>query len=66
MELELSQMLILFACVFLGGLVDSIAGGGGLITLPAYYAVRIPPHIALGTNQLANSICTPTALLRFL
>ena len=39
MEIEFSQMMVLFACVFLGGLVDSIAGGGGLITLPAYYAV---------------------------
>ena len=54
MELELSQMLILFACVFLGGLVDSIAGGGGLITLPAYYAVGIPAHMALGTNKFAK------------
>ena len=59
-------MLILFACVFLGGLVDSIAGGGGLITLPAYYAVGIPAHMALGTNKFANSIGTLTALLRFL
>ena len=66
MELELPQMLILFACVFLGGLVDSIAGGGGLITLPAYYAVGIPAHMALGTNKFANSIGTLTALLRFL
>ena len=47
MEIEFSQMLVLFACVFLGGLVDSIAGGGGLITLPAYYAVGIPAHMAL-------------------
>ena len=30
MEIEFSQMMVLFACVFLGGLVDSIAGGGGL------------------------------------
>ena len=44
MDLTISQMLVLFVCVFFGGLVDSIAGGGGLITLPAYYAVGIPPH----------------------
>lgn len=58
--------LILFACIFLGGLVDSIAGGGGLITLPAYYAVGIPPHMALGTNKFASSIGTFTASLRFI
>lgn len=59
-------MIILFACIFLGGLVDSIAGGGGLITLPAYYAVGIPPHMALGTNKFASSIGTFTATLRFI
>lgn len=58
--------LILFACIFLGGLVDSIAGGGGLITLPAYYAVGISPHMALGTNKFASSIGTFTASLRFI
>ena len=65
MEIEFSQMLVLFACVFLGGLVDSIAGGGGLITLPAYYAVGIPAHMALGTNKFANAIGTLTASVRF-
>ncbi len=65
MDLTISQMLVLFVCVFFGGLVDSIAGGGGLITLPAYYAVGIPPHVALGTNKFANCIGTFTASLRF-
>lgn len=37
----------------MGGFVDSIAGGGGLITLPALLSIGIPPHIALGTNKLA-------------
>lgn len=59
-------MIILFACIFLGGLVDSIAGGGGLIALPAYYAVGLPPHMALGTNKFASSIGTFTATLRFI
>lgn len=60
------SMWILFACIFLGGLVDSIAGGGGLITLPAYYAAGIPPHMALGTNKFASSIGTLTASFRFI
>ena len=59
-------MIILFACIFLGGLVDSIAVGGGLITLPAYYAVGLPPHMALGTNKFASSIVSFTATLRFI
>ena len=44
--------------VFLAGFVDSIAGGGGLISLPAYYLTGIPPHTALGTNKLSSSIGT--------
>lgn len=53
-------------CIFIGGVVDSIAGGGGLITLPAYYAFGVPPHVALGTNKLASTFGTLTATLRYI
>lgn len=59
-------MWILYVCIFIGGFVDSIAGGGGLITLPAYYAAGIPPHMSLGTNKFASSIGTLTASARFI
>ena len=52
------QLLILCPLVFLAGFVDSIAGGGGLISLPAYYLAGLPPHFALGTNKLSSSIGT--------
>jgi len=52
------QLLIACPLVFLAGFVDSIAGGGGLISLPAYYLTGIPPHTALGTNKLSSSIGT--------
>lgn len=42
--------------VFLAGFVDSIAGGGGLISLPAYLFVGLPPHLASGTNKVVNSM----------
>ena len=58
--------LVLFFCVFLAGFVDSIAGGGGLISLPAYYAVGIPPHVALGTNKFSATIGTLFASVRFI
>jgi len=61
------QLLIACPLVFLAGFVDSIAGGGGLISLPAYYLVGLPPHMALGTNKLSSSIGTvfsTTAYLR--
>ena len=42
----------LLAIAALGaGTVDAIAGGGGLITLPALLAAGLPPHVALGTNK---------------
>jgi len=36
---------------FAAGLVDAIAGGGGLLTVPALLAAGLPPHLALGTNK---------------
>jgi len=47
------------------GFVDSIAGGGGLITVPALLAVGLPPHLALGTNKLASTMGVTTALRRY-
>src|SRR3990167_2348298 len=51
-------LVILFATGLMAATVDAIAGGGGLISLPVLLVVGIPPHIALGTNKLQNSIGT--------
>lgn len=42
---------VLTLTAFCAGTVDAIAGGGGLITLPALLAAGLPPHLALGTNK---------------
>ena len=42
---------IVFITYFIGGIVDAVCGGGGLITLPVLFAVGVPAHIAVGTNQ---------------
>src|SRR5262245_20267054 len=42
----------LFGTGLVAGFVDSIAGGGGLITLPVLLSVGLPPQLALGTNKL--------------
>ena len=55
MELTFLHFLIVCPLVFLGGFVDAIAGGGGLITLPAYLIAGVPVHLALGTNKLSAS-----------
>jgi len=43
---------LLFLTGLAAGFVDSIAGGGGLITLPVLLSVGMPPQTALGTNKL--------------
>ena len=58
--------LIICPLVFLGGLVDAVAGGGGLITLPAYLLAGLPPHLASGTNKCGNAFGTFLSTGRFL
>jgi uncharacterized membrane protein YfcA len=64
-DLPYTTLAILFAVAFLGGFIDSIAGGGGIITVPALLAVGIPPHMALGTNKLQASFGSLTAALNY-
>jgi uncharacterized membrane protein YfcA len=52
---------LLFLTAFFAGLVDSIAGGGGIITLPVMLSLGFPPHIALGTNKFQASFGSFTA-----
>lgn len=58
--------LIVCPLIFLGGFVDSVAGGGGLITLPAYLMAGLPAHVAMGTNKVVNAFGTGTAAVRYL
>lgn len=51
-------MTILLPLMFLAGFVDSIAGGGGLISLTSFFAFGVPAHVALGTNKLAAVLGT--------
>jgi uncharacterized membrane protein YfcA len=51
--------------IFLAGLVDSIAGGGGLISLPAYILAGLPTHMAIGTNKLSSAVGTTVSTVRF-
>ena len=50
MHLTPHMLLIVCPLLFLTGFVDSIAGGGGLISLPAYLLAGLPIHTAIGTN----------------
>lgn len=66
MELTLKTYLIVCPLVFLAGLVDSVAGGGGLISLPGYYLAGLPPVLAAGTNKLSAGLGTISASVRFM
>lgn len=48
----------------MGSVVDAIAGGGGLITLPAYLMAGVPPHLALGTSKLSSTMGMATSAWR--
>jgi Predicted permeases len=61
-ELSLGMYMLLFFLIFLAGFVDSIAGGGGLISLTSYYAVGLPPIYALGNNKFSSTFGTLFAL----
>ncbi len=47
------------------GLVDAIAGGGGILTVPALLAAGLPPHVALGTNKGCSTFGTAAATATF-
>lgn len=61
----MEKLWILCPLIFLAGVVDSIAGGGGLISLSGYLAVGLPPHLALGTNKFSSTVGTGIAAARF-
>ena len=65
MEITMTHYLIVCPLVFLAGLLDSIAGGGGLISLPAFMIAGVPPHMALGTNKMCSTMGTSMATYRF-
>ena len=62
---QLIPFLIVCPLVFAAGFVDAIAGGGGLISLPAYMITGLPVHVVLGTNKLSSCMGTALATLRY-
>ena len=62
-----STAIILFCtcAAFVAGFIDSIAGGGGLITIPALLLSGLPPQLALGTNKVGCCLGTGVAMLNF-
>ncbi|MBY4675712.1 TSUP family transporter [Marinobacterium arenosum] len=65
MELDIAWILLLLATGLGAGMVDAIAGGGGLITLPVLLATGMSPVEALATNKLQGSFGTFAATRYF-
>jgi len=59
------DLFIICTLGFLAATVDAIAGGGGLISLPALLLVGVPPHLALGTNKFAASLASLNSSITF-
>lgn len=57
--------IFLILVAFAAGFIDAIAGGGGMLTIPALLTAGLPPHLALGTNKLCASFGSLTASLTF-
>lgn len=65
MTLTADLFLIVCPLAFLAGFLDSIAGGGGMISLPAYYLAGLPPALAAGTNKLSAMMAAATATVNY-
>lgn len=64
-EITASVIGVLALVGFCAGFIDSIAGGGGLISMPALLAAGMPPHLALGTNKLQSAMGTTFATANY-
>ncbi len=66
MEIELWQYFTIFILIGFSGFIDSIAGGGGLISVPTYLALGMPAELILGTNKCVSSTGTTFAVFRYI
>lgn len=63
--LPVSSIAIVCACVFVAGFVDSIAGGGGFISLPAYLFIGLPADTAIVCNKFGAGCGTTFSAINF-
>lgn len=66
MNVNIWTFVIVCPLIFLAGFVDSVAGGGGVISLPAYLIAGVPIKMAAGTNKFANGCGTALASYKYI
>lgn len=65
--MELTKILLIICpMVFIAGFVDAIAGGGGIISIPAYLFAGLPAHYAAGCNKFSASLGTVMAAGKYI
>ena len=65
-HLHFATLIFLAICAVISGCIDTIAGGGGLISVPALLMVGMPPILSLGTNKLQATFGSFAASYHFL
>jgi uncharacterized membrane protein YfcA len=64
--MSLSVLILILVGGFLAAFIDSVVGGGGLISLPVLLLAGLPPHLAIGTNKLGGTLSSLTSVLSFM
>ena len=57
--------LIICPLVFIAGFIDAVAGGGGLISLPAYFITGLPVHNCVATNKMSSTMGTSVTTAKY-
>lgn len=63
---DVYMLLFLIVVGFAASFIDSVVGGGGLISVPALLFTGLPPGLVLGTNKLAGTMSSLTSSASFL
>lgn len=64
-DLTITTVIACSLAFLFAGFIDSIAGGGGLITMPSLLLAGLPPHYVLGTGKLSTTLGSLVALFTF-
>lgn len=61
----LTKYLIICPLVFVAGFIDAVAGGGGLVSLPAYMITGLPVHNCVATNKMSSFMGTSVTTVKY-
>lgn len=62
----MQKLLIICPLVFIAGFIDAVAGGGGLVSLPAYMLAGLPVHQSIATNKMSSCMGTTIATTKYI